>query len=146
MATPLEFSSFRERSNRPSDPRDGDLLVWHIYEKSDGKYDHLYKVENPRHARRLIDELANEQVNDENIAYNAFGLIVWEHDEWCEWCNDDGDDIDETVFDDINFRCFHCNCISDNSEKVMVPNWDKKHFSCKSCLRDEGIPEEEWVK
>jgi hypothetical protein len=147
MAELLPTDGFRERSEKPSNPNKGDLLVYHVFEKENyGKFDHLYKIHNPRHALKVINELADSQVNDESIIFNVIGLIEFDGDEWCDWCNDEGDDINDTVFDDINFRCFNCQCIADNSEKVMLPNWDKKHFTCKQCLRDEGIPEEEWVK
>ena len=146
MAELLEFDNVRERSKKPLNPKVGDLLAWHIYEKRDGKYEHFYKVEDQRDAFKIIDELAKAQVNDDDIIWNALGLIVWESDEWCEWLSDDGDDINEAIFDDINFRCDNCSYVTDNSEKFLIPNWDKKHFSCKQCLIDEGIPEEEWVK
>ena len=147
MAELLEIEIRCERSKKPENPKEGDLLVYHIYEQEQcGKFSHLYKVHNPRHAYKVINNLADSQVNDETILYNAIGLQVFEDGDWCDWCNEEGDEIHDVVFDDINFRCFNCLCISPNSEKVLIPNWDKKHFSCKQCLIDEGIPEEEWVK
>lgn len=97
MAELLEVEHvLKHASKYPENPNEGDLLVYHHFERcGDGQSHHLYKVDNPRHAIKVIDKLADGQVNDEEIAWNAIGLMVFEGSEWCDWFSDDGLDIDE---------------------------------------------------
>ena len=91
-------TTVRNESIRPVAPKEGDLLVWHFYEDRSGQYFHLYQVPNPDEAMKVIDYLTKQQVDDEEINMNCFGLEVyspshqWENG-WEEWSNDDGDDI-----------------------------------------------------
>lgn len=54
-------------------------------------------VNSPAKAKKLIDKLALEQLKDESIMFNAFGLEVYEDGEWSEWYDENGDGIDEAV-------------------------------------------------
>jgi hypothetical protein len=97
MAELLEVEHvLKHRSKHPANPAEGDLLVYHHFERmGEGQTHHLYPVVNPIEAIAWIDKLADEQVNDEDIGWNAFGLQVFEDDEWVDWYNDEGQDIDE---------------------------------------------------
>ena len=97
MAELLEVEHIlQHKSKHPENPAVGDLLVWHSFERSgEGQSHHLYGVANPEEAIKVINKLANEQVNDESIGWNALGLQVFEDGEWCEWYSDMGQDIDE---------------------------------------------------
>jgi len=85
----------RKESQRPSDPKSGGLLVWHFFEMDGIHNFHLYEVASPEEARVAINQLAQEQVNDESVGYNAFGLEVFEENEWVEWYDDNGNDTDD---------------------------------------------------
>lgn len=56
-----------------------------------------FPVDSPEAGARLIDRMANEQLPDETIVCNAFGLEVQEAagGEWEEWYDEDGRDVDE---------------------------------------------------
>ncbi len=56
-----------------------------------------FMVNSPAKAKKLIDKLALEQLKDESIMFNAFGLEVYEDGEWSEWYDENGDGIDEAV-------------------------------------------------
>lgn len=65
-----------------------------------------YKVTSPFNAMQVIEKMADEQLEDDSIDSNAFGLLVGEGDNlphpsadremlhWEEWENKDGEDID----------------------------------------------------
>lgn len=52
-------------------------------------------VESPEAGARLIDEMAQIQLQNERIESNAFGLLVQADDgEWEEWEDENFDDVD----------------------------------------------------
>jgi hypothetical protein len=84
------------KSQYPRNPKNGDLLAYHSFEKAgNGQTHHLYQVESPEQAIEVINKLAKEQVNDESIGWNTFGLVVFEEGEWFDWYSEEGDDIAE---------------------------------------------------
>lgn len=95
MAKLLEVEHIlQHKSKPPANPAEGDLLVWHSFERTgQGQTHHLYGVVNPIEAIHEIDRLAKEQVDDHDIGWNGFGLNVYEDGEWVEWENEDGLDI-----------------------------------------------------
>ena len=55
-----------------------------------------YPVKNSKHAKTLIEALADSQLLDPNITDNAFGLEKLGADgEWEEWADENGNNIDE---------------------------------------------------
>lgn len=52
-----------------------------------------YKVDSPEEGAKLINLMAQEQLEDSNIAWNAFGLEELE-DGYHEWYDENGDDVD----------------------------------------------------
>lgn len=70
------------------------LRVYHIV-NGETTY-HL--VENPHHAKVLIDALAKSDLLDHSIDYNVFGLEEYnkETKRWEEWYDENGDDIDNS--------------------------------------------------
>jgi len=70
----------------------GSMRVWSVINPPNSP--RHYPVNSWQHAAKLIEALADSQLLDKNIHSNAFGLEVLESDgEWCEWENDEGDDI-----------------------------------------------------
>lgn len=74
------------------------LRVWH----STNLFHTEIPVSSIDDAKKIIDMLAESDLNNPNIDYNAFGLE--EHDEnfpenggWSEWYNDNGEDIVEVM-------------------------------------------------
>ena len=60
----------------------------------------FYSVNDPEEAYHLIEKLILRQMEDPEVASNAFGLEELEDDgEYREWYNDDGDceDIQSTI-------------------------------------------------
>lgn len=72
----------------------GELKVWNVINPPNEP--DLYPVESPKEAKELIDKLANMQLKAANVYSNAFGLVEWDGEEWTEWYDEDGFDIDET--------------------------------------------------
>lgn len=56
-----------------------------------------YKVNTVEEAKVMLNELANEDLRNPRIAWNAGGLEVLEDGEWCEWYDEDGNDIDSLM-------------------------------------------------
>lgn len=76
-------------------PNKGDLRVWNM-KYVPCKTPDIYPVKDPAHAKRLIDALADSQLLDADITDNAFGLEQWDGIEWCDWYDEDGNDIDDS--------------------------------------------------
>ena len=81
-----------------SDPEEGDLRVWWIPQVP-MKYFEV-PVKNTDEAVLILETLANYDIfqfeNNIKPDYcNAGGLIVFENGEWCEWENEDGQQIDD---------------------------------------------------
>lgn len=76
--------------------REGELRVWHI-PQIPGKPFHVY-VGSPVEAKKLLIALANYDLfqlkNGIRPDYaNVNGLEIFEGGEWCEWYDEDGNDI-----------------------------------------------------
>lgn len=54
-----------------------------------------FGVASPEEGARKIKQLAQEQLQNEWIHDNAFGLICREDGEWVDWYSEDGEDIKE---------------------------------------------------
>ena len=52
------------------------------------------KVESPETGAALIDSIAEKQLRNSRIYANVFGLQVKEGDEWVEWEDENGYDIE----------------------------------------------------
>jgi len=78
----------------------GDLRVWHI-PQIPGKPFHV-DVATPGEAKKVLSILANYDIfqfkNRIKPDYcNAAGLEVFEDDEWTEWQDSEGEDIDSST-------------------------------------------------
>ena len=73
----------------------GSLRVWNVINPPGEPL--WYPVETPEEGARLIDQLANEQVKDDAVFANAFGLCEWDGEEWTEWYDDEGNDVDDIL-------------------------------------------------
>ena len=80
----------------------GDLRVWHIWTNTSGcSYEARFPVKSVTEAQAVINTRANEQVNDDSVEWNTFGLEIYEYNgddaipEWCEWYNEDCDTIED---------------------------------------------------
>ena len=65
-----------------------DLKVYHIQ----NGIEHLYPVKDIEHAKRLIEELAESDLNNPIVEFNAFGLLEWDNEEqeYFEYYDEDG--------------------------------------------------------
>lgn len=70
---------------------EGDLRVWWI-RNFPAPPTHIY-VQTPDAAITELKRLADADLQDDSIWGNAGGLEVYESGEWCEWYNDEGEDI-----------------------------------------------------
>lgn len=71
----------------------GELRVWNIVNPpNSGSF---FQVQSPQEAIKLINSMADTQLQCPNITSNAFGLEVFEDGEWLEWYSGDGEDINE---------------------------------------------------
>lgn len=71
----------------------GELRVWYIINPpAEPTY---VPVATPEHAIRTINTLAELQLTQDTIWGNAFGLQVWDGEEWVEWYSEEGDNIDD---------------------------------------------------
>lgn len=75
------------------------LRVWHIPQVPMAPF--LVPVESVREAKLVLDTLADYDLfqYENNIKpdySNVSGLEEWDGKEWCEWCDDNGLNIDET--------------------------------------------------
>lgn len=68
------------------------LRVWNVINPPSPA--NLYPVKSVVQAKRLIKFLAEEQLEDEAVISNAFGLQVFGDGEWREWEDDEGRDIE----------------------------------------------------
>ena len=81
----------------PSDPKAGDLCVWNMTDPPH-KMDR-YAVRDLAEAKDLIRRLTTEQLKDDSIVCNAFGLEVYEGEnfDWEEWEDTDGNSITDLM-------------------------------------------------
>ena len=87
----------------PDNPRIGDLCVWNMHDPPHTV--DRYAVKDLAEAKTLIRRLTEEQLKNDSVGCNAFGLEVYANDqmdpetrdfnaEWVEWEDQDsGDDI-----------------------------------------------------
>lgn len=77
---------------------EGDLRVWWIPQVPMKPF--LIPVESPKEAKKLMNVLADYDIfqykNNIKPDYcNAGGLSVFEDGEWSDWCDEDGNDIND---------------------------------------------------
>jgi hypothetical protein len=78
----------------------GNLRVWHNQNGpvEQGGQTHHYHVTSPEEAAKVILECAAEDLTDESVAFNAFGLEEYDCGEWCEWIEpEEGHDVTALV-------------------------------------------------
>lgn len=68
-----------------------DYYVWNAVNPPANMY--WYGVASPENGARLIGVLAHEQLENDAIHSNAFGLVCYEDSEWVDWYSEDGEDI-----------------------------------------------------
>ena len=75
-----------------------DLKVYHIQ----NGIEHLYPIKDIDHAKRLISDLIESDLNNPNVEFNAFGVVEWDEEEqdYGEWYDEDGRDIMEILDDE----------------------------------------------
>lgn len=56
-----------------------------------------YKANDVEDAKRIINILSNNDLNNPLVTWNAGGLEVFEDGEWCEWYSEEGLDIKEIM-------------------------------------------------
>jgi len=97
MATKMKLTL---QAVHPASPKDGDLCVWNMHDPPHTV--DRYAVKDLAEAKSLIRRLVAEQLKDESIGCNAFGLEVYAgdsgqveaEDRWEEWADPEtGDDI-----------------------------------------------------
>lgn len=81
-------------------PKEGDLRVWHIPQVPMKAF--RVPVATPQEAALLMRALANYdrfqfEHNVKPDYCNAQGLEVFEDGEWCEWYDENGDEIREAA-------------------------------------------------
>lgn len=76
-------------------PNEGDLRVWWVQNFTASGSVRSFPVASPEAAIVELHRLADEDLQDDTVWGNAGGLEVYEAGEWCEWYNDEGEDIDE---------------------------------------------------
>ncbi|MDY0104250.1 MAG: hypothetical protein RBS07_15050 [Lentimicrobium sp.] len=59
-----------------------------------------YAVSTVDEAKAKLKYLANEDLKNRSVIWNAGGLEVYEDGEWSEWYGDDGRDINEIMDDE----------------------------------------------
>jgi len=77
----------------------GQLRVWHIPQVPMEAF-RVY-VENPKEAKKILEILADYDIfqfehNVKPDYSNAAGLEEFDGNEWTEWADEEGDDIDST--------------------------------------------------
>lgn len=79
--------------------KEGQLRVWHIPQVPMKTF-YYVDVKDVQEAQKILNVLWNYDIfqfeNKIKPDYsNASGLEIYEDGEWCEWCNDEGEDISE---------------------------------------------------
>ncbi len=60
-----------------------------------------YKVNTVEEAIKKLDELANADLKNKYVSWNAGGLEVLEDGEWCEWYDENGNDIEDLMNNEV---------------------------------------------
>ena len=79
------------------------LKVYHIQ----NGIEHLHPVKDVEHAKRLINNLTESDLNNPRVEFNAFGLLEWyeEEQDYGEWYDEDGRDIMEVMEEEEENLC-----------------------------------------
>ncbi len=83
-------------------PKNGDLKVWWIPQVPMKRFEVFeVEVESVTQAKFLLGVLANYdlfqfQNKVKPYYFNAGGLVIYEHGEWNDWEDEEGNSIDET--------------------------------------------------
>ena len=87
-------------TDKPADPKNGDLLVWRWSEP--GHQTVYYPVKDIDEAKRTINRLAKKDLKDDSVTANAFGLVVYkaDDDDWEDWEDEECRDINELIDED----------------------------------------------
>ncbi len=70
---------------------EGDLRVWWVRNPPSPADYHI--VNSPQEAVEIINRLAEIDLKQPSVAINMCGLEVFEDDEWNEWYDEEGDNI-----------------------------------------------------
>ena len=70
-----------------------DYKVWHV--QNPPTKGRRYTVKTPQEGAMLINQLAHQDLQNESIECNAFGMEYWDeaHLGWFEWYDDEGNDV-----------------------------------------------------
>lgn len=87
--------------NKPKEIKEGQLRVWHIPQVPMDNLFNVY-VDSIKEARLVLDTLAIYDLFQLEYKIkpdysNVSGLEVFEDNEWIEWHDKDGNDIDEII-------------------------------------------------
>jgi hypothetical protein len=95
----LSIECFVYREYKMQDkPNVGDLRVTHLYSKNGARELEHHTVKDASHAVVKISVLADEQVNDESVDWNIFGLEIYDaKGGWEEYYDEEGQDINEIM-------------------------------------------------
>jgi len=80
----------------------GDLRVWwsSYLPIREGDLE-TYSVKNLNAAKEQIDFLSHRDLRDKFVTDNVGGLEIFNGDDWEEWSNEDGENIDDIELDDV---------------------------------------------
>lgn len=76
--------------------KNGDYRVW----LNRNKQNEFIVVGSRVEAKRVIRKAIEEDLKDDSIYFNAFGLERFEAGKWSEWYDNDGDDIMDIIEDE----------------------------------------------
>lgn len=72
--------------------KEGQLRVWEILNvPNDPNY---YFVETIEEAMKVIRNKSERALKSNKISSSVYGLEVFENGDWCEWYDEEGNDID----------------------------------------------------
>lgn len=71
------------------------LRVWYV--KNPPRDPEHFPVDSVEQAVTKINEMVNRDLEDPRVTDNAFGLEVFEDDEWTEYYDGEGNDIFEII-------------------------------------------------
>ncbi len=84
------------QADRVVNEEEGDLRVWWVRNPPSPAEYHI--VDSPQEAIKIIDRLAEIDLKLPSVAVNMCGLEVFEDDEWTEWYDEEGDNIDDSKY------------------------------------------------
>ena len=71
------------------------LRVWYV--KNPPRDPEYFDVDSVEQAVTRINDMVRRDLEDPCVTDNAFGLEIYEGDEWTEYYNDEGKDIFEII-------------------------------------------------